>query len=475
MHSLDPLDLRLNIESTAGSQPALWGLRPHQLHDLFWEDHGIQVVRPANRLELTDGLFLLLPRFVVVHVERHRIIELIRRHRSGRFSVLSGRPKNGYEEWVITDSSNRFVRFERSYPERQSTQFVVTDDRAAARLWQQAEDSRSGHESLNEYAPHQNHVETGISAFVYDARVPRQIKQGVHDLMSDWRKPGQTIDRIAEVAEDVWADSESTVDPAAKIAGRVWVGVGRHLNHENSVRGPAVLWDDPQARPVQTRLVRLKVPANLESNNTSKPRRLKASSPTGKRAFDIVAAVVGLAFSLPIYPFILLAIWLEDGRPFFFGHRRETSGGREFWCWKLRSMRRDADRIKTELQSENEVDGPQFFMENDPRLTRVGRYLRKSKLDELPQFFNVLMGHMSFVGPRPSPFVENQYCPTWRETRLSVRPGITGLWQLKRTREAGCDFQEWIKYDIEYVENVSWRLDLWILWNTILKILRELF
>jgi lipopolysaccharide/colanic/teichoic acid biosynthesis glycosyltransferase len=97
----------------------------------------------------------------------------------------------------------------------------------------------------------------------------------------------------------------------------------------------------------------------------------------------------------------------------------------------------------------------------------VGRFLRKYNLDELPQFWNVLWGDMSVVGPRPSPHAENQYCPAWRETRLSVRPGITGLWQVKRTRKAGTDFQEWIKYDIEYVERRTFWLDLLIIWKTV--------
>src|SRR5207248_7868201 len=103
--------------------------------------------------------------------------------------------------------------------------------------------------------------------------------------------------------------------------------------------------------------------------------------------------------------------------------------------------------------------GPQFYIEWDVRVTKVGRFLRQTRLDELPQFFNVLRGQMSVVGPRPSPFKENQFCPAWREARLSVRPGITGLWQVKRTRTVGLDFQEWIKYDIEYVENASFSLD----------------
>ena len=111
--------------------------------------------------------------------------------------------------------------------------------------------------------------------------------------------------------------------------------------------------------------------------------------------------------------------------------------------------------------------GPQVFIENDPRVTRLGRVLRRFQIDELPQFWNVLRGEMSLVGPRPSPDRENQFCPAWREMRLSVRPGITGLWQTRRTRAEGEDFQEWIKYDIEYVRSASFVLDLKILVSTV--------
>ncbi len=187
----------------------------------------------------------------------------------------------------------------------------------------------------------------------------------------------------------------------------------------------------------------------------------------GKRAFDVVFAFVGLLLTLPLYPIVMLAIWLEDGRPFFYGHAREGRGARQFSCWKLRSMRKDADRMKARLRAANQADGPQFFIRNDPRLTRVGAFLRSLNLDELPQFWNVLRGDMSVVGPRPSPYAENQFCPEWREARLSVRPGITGLWQVRRTRRAGNDFQEWIKYDIEYVDSADWRLELRIIARTI--------
>jgi lipopolysaccharide/colanic/teichoic acid biosynthesis glycosyltransferase len=134
-------------------------------------------------------------------------------------------------------------------------------------------------------------------------------------------------------------------------------------------------------------------------------------------------------------------------------------------------MRRDAEQIKQQLQAQNQVDGPQFFIRNDPRLTRVGKLLRQHNLDELPQFFNVLLGDMSVVGPRPSPYKENQYCPAWREARLSVRPGITGLWQIRRTRRAGADFQEWIKYDLEYVQRWGWKMEVAIILKTVWVVL----
>src|SRR5262249_47777473 len=156
-----------------------------------------------------------------------------------------------------------------------------------------------------------------------------------------------------------------------------------------------------------------------------------------KRAFDVAFSLVAIAATLPVYPIVGLAILLEDGGPVFYAHRRETVGGREFPCLKFRSMRKEAETAKARLAATNEAAGPQFFIPDDPRVTRVGRLIRKWKIDELPQFLNVLAGHMSVVGPRPSPYRENQFCPAWREARLSVRPGITGLWQTSRTRQKG--------------------------------------
>ena len=132
-----------------------------------------------------------------------------------------------------------------------------------------------------------------------------------------------------------------------------------------------------------------------------------------------------------------------------------------------------ADDLQATLRVINEVDGPQFKMEDDPRINNVGRFLRETSLDEIPQFFNVLLGQMSVVGPRPSPEAENALCPSWRDARLSVCPGITGLWQVHRTRIPEQDFQEWVYYDTLYVKQASFKKDIWICWQTFLQLIRR--
>jgi lipopolysaccharide/colanic/teichoic acid biosynthesis glycosyltransferase len=147
--------------------------------------------------------------------------------------------------------------------------------------------------------------------------------------------------------------------------------------------------------------------------------------------------------------------------------------GVEFNCLKFRTMIVGSDLIQHKLRSKNQVDGPQFKMDKDPRITAVGRFLRDTFIDEIPQFINILRGDMSVVGPRPSPRAENVNCATWRDCRLSVRPGITGLWQICRTRKSGCDFQEWIYYDTSYVRHLTLGMDLFVVWKTFVKLTRD--
>ena len=187
-----------------------------------------------------------------------------------------------------------------------------------------------------------------------------------------------------------------------------------------------------------------------------------------KRAIDLVASGLGLLALSP--PLLLVAAFIKctSRGPVLFAHKRQGLGGKEFRCLKFRSMRVGADARQAELRARNEVDGPQFKITNDPRLTLLGSCLRRYNIDELPQLINVLLGQMSLVGPRPSPDNENQLCPAWRRTRLSVKPGITGLWQVLRLRndDTVSDFQEWIYYDIEYAKHQSLWLDLQLLLYT---------
>lgn len=185
-----------------------------------------------------------------------------------------------------------------------------------------------------------------------------------------------------------------------------------------------------------------------------------------KRIADVMAAALVLALFIPVIPVIALAVRLSSPGPVFFRDKRQGFHGKMFDCIKFRTMRQGADKMQDKLRFVCEVDGPQFKMADDPRITAVGRFLRETYLDEIPQFYNVLCGQMSVVGPRPSPESENTLCASWRDARLSVRPGITGLWQVCRTRAAHKDFQEWIHFDTKYVRDLSPRQDLWICWRT---------
>jgi lipopolysaccharide/colanic/teichoic acid biosynthesis glycosyltransferase len=464
------------------TQPTIWGLRPQVVHDCYWAAHGVQVVRQGSREELSTraALFLLSAPEWLVHFDLGRVAPACRRKRHRLVHLTLWEPqRDGYRESVTVDDDGRLLRFQRNYAglDWRSAVVGLTREAEVARAWQEASDAESGWARLRGDIHSRQCIEISHSGSVFDGNEPADLARCVTTLVRVWQQPGTVVDRAQRVSSSVWADRDASVDPEARFGGAVWIGAGRRVSRDDNVSGPTVLWDEPTARPqggppAWDRIQGRRRPA------TTSPRAATEAPPRrrpGQRLFDIAFALLLLLATLPLFPLILLAIWLEDGRPFFFAHRRETLRGRQFPCWKFRSMRKDAEEVKATMRTLNQVDGPQFFVKDDPRLTRVGRYLRKSKLDELPQLFNVLAGHMSMVGPRPSPYEENQYCPAWREARLSVRPGITGLWQILRTRGEGLDFQEWIKFDLEYIQNAGWRLDLWILGKTILKFLRELW
>jgi exopolysaccharide biosynthesis polyprenyl glycosylphosphotransferase len=184
-----------------------------------------------------------------------------------------------------------------------------------------------------------------------------------------------------------------------------------------------------------------------------------------KRLLDLIGSIVGILLLSPIMLATAIAIKATDRGPIIFSQVRSGRNGRKFRMHKFRSMVVDAEKLKKELEKLNEMDGPVFKIKHDPRITRVGRFIRKTSIDELPQLFNVLFGDMSLVGPRPPlPSEVAQYQP-WQRRRLSVKPGITGPWQVSGRNEIS--FEEWMRMDLDYIDNWSLWLDLRIIFMTV--------
>ncbi|MBM4031989.1 MAG: sugar transferase [Planctomycetes bacterium] len=188
-----------------------------------------------------------------------------------------------------------------------------------------------------------------------------------------------------------------------------------------------------------------------------------------KRALDVAVALVGMAAFSWLFALVALLVKLTSRGPVLFRQARAGLGGRPFTLLKFRTMREDAELARGALARQSEMNGPVFKMRNDPRMTRLGRFLRRSSLDELPQLLNVLAGQMSLVGPRPLPLDEARQLPPEHQRRHDVSPGLTGLWQV-RGRNA-LPYPEMMRLDIEYVEHCSLWLDLRILLATIPAVL----
>ena len=185
-----------------------------------------------------------------------------------------------------------------------------------------------------------------------------------------------------------------------------------------------------------------------------------------KRFIDIIGAVVGLIVSAPIILLVAVPLLLESRGGLFFKQQRVGRNGRLFYMYKLRSMYADAEQRKKEFEEKNHMQGLMFKMDNDPRITKVGRFIRKFSIDELPQFYNVLRGDMSLVGTRPPTLDEFEQYSSHHKRRLSMRPGITGLWQVSGRSQIE-DFEEVVRLDCQYIDNWSPSLDIKILFKTL--------
>jgi lipopolysaccharide/colanic/teichoic acid biosynthesis glycosyltransferase len=201
------------------------------------------------------------------------------------------------------------------------------------------------------------------------------------------------------------------------------------------------------------------------------PRQRSVWGQTLKRVMDVVVATSLLLLLFPVLLLIAAAVKLTSEGPIFYSWRVLGKNGRPFVGYKFRTMVRDADVLKSQLLHLNERHGPVFKMAQDPRVTRVGRWLRKHSLDELPQLWSVLIGDMSLVGPRPAFVSEYVKYELWQMRRLSVVPGLTCLWQLEGRRTVN-EFSEWARMDLRYIDSWSLRKDLLILLRTPMAIIK---
>ena len=478
----------------------VWGLRVEEIHAAFWASHGVACVVLGSGTPPQKGadLYLLLEPDQGAHFDLRQIAESLLWNQAHITRLrLIERESPRYSEQVVLGASGGVERVERRYAvDRSLSGQILLGTRAEdAVIWSSASSATAA------FAEMRRHGRLRVdSAECLGARFDLSSEAGeqalLEILVSHWAHPDHVIRGIREIQAGVFGPDGLQVSADDRFVAPVWIGAGlpddlretRSDNGSASLRdsrasalyapkgtlsiGPVALWDE---KPMEPREV---IPIEELFASDSKNRAEARADPAGlyapfKRLFDILGSLFALVVSAPILLICCIAVVVDDGFPIFFGHKRQTKGGATFRCWKFRTMRRNAESLVAELRKQNLCDGPQVNILNDPRVTRVGKVLRKFQLDEFPQFWNVLIGDMSIVGPRPSPDNENQFCPAWREVRLSVRPGITGYWQVMRTREQGKDFQEWIQYDIEYVERISPLMDLSICVRTVQNLLKR--
>lgn len=183
-----------------------------------------------------------------------------------------------------------------------------------------------------------------------------------------------------------------------------------------------------------------------------------------KRLFDIVCSLAALIFLSPILLLVCIAIKVESPGPVIFKQERIGKNKKTFKMYKFRSMVADAEKLKADLMKENQRNGPMFKIKNDPRVTKVGRFIRMTSIDELPQLVNILKGEMSIVGPRPSLPNEVKQFEPWMLERLSVKPGLTCYWQVQG--RDNIEFEDWMKLDVKYVRDRGFLLDLKLIFKT---------
>lgn len=464
--ALVPSESRIVKSTEHKTEAQIWGLTANELHVAWWSGQGVQVVHRDAQFEESPGVevFLLLPEHRIVVFDLGEVVEELVWSTAAVIAIsVSNRDPEKYREELLRAPNEDVVGITRSYDFSRLNRVsgFLTSDSDIAESWAKGtpNDEFDGEQSF----------ESDLIGHTYDPQRTDERTAFILWLVASWADPARVLRGIEEIEKGVFGPTGAEIPEQLLVVPPVWLGFDLGSNPERILAGPEFRSDgiagyEDQRKPEPRSISDIEIPGG-RSRKRLLPRRTFYG--LAKRSFDFSVALVAIVLLSPVFLLISIIIVIDDGFPLFFGHTRQARGGREFRCFKFRTMRRDAESMVEGLKALNKADGPQVFIENDPRVTRVGKLLREFQMDELPQFWNVIRGDMSFVGPRPSPDRENQFCPAWRELRLSVRPGITGLWQVSRTRASGEDFQEWIKFDIEYVRTASFFGDLKIIFRTV--------
>lgn len=469
---------RVGNSANKPTSGTVWGLGPRELHDAFWAARGVQCVRRGGtqRLLRSAELYLLIEPEQLVIFDLSHLRERLTWNNAAitRLRIIDEQEED-YSERVITADDGCVERIERTYGSHGFISFriMLTPSRRLAQTWLNAPSRREGWDLLRRSVPWLRVDHCKCAGKVFKEGERDHDRRYIAQLVENWKQPGQVIEGIEEVEPGVWTVHGEVMNSETTRVGPLWFGLGAADEKNACVIGPAWRGDRIALSSLADGHVRVREIAEVEPIESNEPVAVARQSvlyPFAKRAFDIMFSLGVLVAFSPLLLVVALLIVMEDGRPIFFGHVRQGRNGKLFRCWKFRTMVPNAAQIARDLGEYNLCDGPQVYIPDDPRATRIGRVLRNCQLDELPQFWNVLRGQMSVVGPRPSPVDENVFCPAWRDARLSVRPGITGLWQLNRTREPGEDFREWIKFDLRYVKRASFILDLKIIARTAMSV-----
>jgi lipopolysaccharide/colanic/teichoic acid biosynthesis glycosyltransferase len=458
--------------TTVLERPRVWGLAAAEVLDSWWRSQGVQWVRRGEGAAIRGqaDLYLLTEPEQGVMFDLRLLVPSLTWNRPSvtRIRLISERGDD-YRERIVTGDRGGVIGIRREYWRETagSQRLILTASATIARRWSQAADRRAAWLELRgsgSWSRSDHHRIQGESF-----RIGEAAQEGLllSEIIGRWSDPDRAVDGISMVAPGVWMLEGDRPSETDVLVGPAWIGTRVEGSEPLRVVGPA--WSADAAEP--------STPARtIEIGEVREAHRSVATRAAGsseirydaiKRLIDVGASLTGLIVLSPILLAVAVAVLVDDGWPIVFGHERQTRAGRSFRCLKFRTMRRGAEALAEKYRKQNVCDGPQVYIADDPRVTRVGRVLRKYHLDELLQLVNVLSGDMSLVGPRPSPDRENRLCPAWRDARLSVRPGITGLWQVCRTRQPGLDFQEWIQFDTQYVKSRSLSLDCWIIWRTL--------